>query len=218
MLPDVSMARTSSTSTYGGPVADGNVGGNIGAAAGAAAKPASGPTKASKALAVIALNNALTFRRMIRPTSPVVFARQGYTELRSAAILDDLSYNAHQARCAKAFHGPSCGKGEEAVLAVARAGKKRHPYHRRRRGGQAARGYSNGTPGLAAIDVGTNSCRLLIAVPEWQVQSGDGQASTISRVIGSLTAHIRLGESLETTSTLTEAALDSTVAALKVCA
>src|SRR5258706_11830440 len=155
---------------------------------------------------------------MIRPTSPVVFARQGYTELRSAAILDDLSYNAHQARCAKAFHGPSCGKGEEAVLAVARAGKKRHPYHRRRRGGQAARGYSNGTPVLAAIEFGTNACRLLIAVPEWQVPSGDGQASTLPGRIDSYTANVRLGESLERTGTITEAALDSTVAALKVCA
>jgi len=104
------------------------------------------------------------------------------------------------------------------VLAVARAGKKRHPYHRRRRGGQAARLHSNGTPVLAAIDVGTNACRLLIAVPEWHVQSGDGQASTIPRVIDSYTANVRLGESLERTGTITEAALDRTVAALKICA
>ena len=38
------------------------------------------------------------------------------------------------------------------------------------------------------------------------------------RVIDSYTANVRLGESLERTGTLTEAALDRTVAALKVCA
>jgi exopolyphosphatase / guanosine-5'-triphosphate,3'-diphosphate pyrophosphatase len=104
------------------------------------------------------------------------------------------------------------------VLAVARAGKRRHPYHRRRRGGHGARIHPNGTAVLAAIDVGTNACRLLIAVPEWQVQGGDAQASTIPRVIDSYTANVRLGESLERTGTITEAALDRTVAALKVCA
>src|SRR5258706_12681210 len=223
MLPEVSMARTSSTSTSCGPVADGNVGGNIGAAAGAAAKPDSGPTKASKALAAIALNNALTFRRMIRPTLPVAFARRGYTEPASAAILarlmDDLSFLAHQAGCAGTFHGPSSGKrGRKPVLAVARAGKKRHPYHRRRRGGQGMHIHANGKPALAAIDVGTKACRLLIAVPEWHVQGGDDQASTIPRVIDSYTANVRLGESLERTGTICEAALDRTVAALKICA
>src|ERR1700674_1779736 len=75
MLPDVSMARTSSTSTSCGPVADGNVGGNAGIAAGAAGKPAPGPMKKSKVLAAIALNNALTFRRMIRPTSFVAVCK-----------------------------------------------------------------------------------------------------------------------------------------------
>src|SRR6266478_2283904 len=85
MLPEVSMARTSSTSTSCGPVADGNVGGNAGIGAGAAAKPTSGPRNASKALAAIALNDALTFRRMIRPASAVAFAAETYTEPEPAA-------------------------------------------------------------------------------------------------------------------------------------
>ena len=85
------------------------------------------------------------------------------------------------------------------MLAVARAGKKRHPYHRRRRGGPGTRVHTNGAPVLAAIDVGTNACRLLIAVPEWHVQGGDSQASTFPRVIDSYTANVRLGESLERT-------------------
>src|SRR6266576_1910190 len=106
MLPDVSMARTSSTSTSCGPVADGNVGGNGKGAAGAAAKPASGPMNASKALAAIALNDALTFRRMIRPPQlwplqPKLIQNQGQRQM------DDLSFSAHQSGCAKTLQGPS---------------------------------------------------------------------------------------------------------------
>jgi exopolyphosphatase/guanosine-5'-triphosphate,3'-diphosphate pyrophosphatase len=68
-------------------------------------------------------------------------------------------------------------------------------------------------PVLGAIDVGTNACRLLIAVPD----SHAHQPST-PRVIDSYTANVRLGESLEKTGTITEAALDRTIEALKVCA
>jgi exopolyphosphatase/guanosine-5'-triphosphate,3'-diphosphate pyrophosphatase len=105
------------------------------------------------------------------------------------------------------------------VLASMRAGKKRHPYHRRRRTGQGARVQQvNGTAVLGAIDVGTNACRLLIAVPDAYGSGSEGQPSTIPRVIDSYTANVRLGESLERTGLITEAALDRTVAALKVCA
>jgi exopolyphosphatase/guanosine-5'-triphosphate,3'-diphosphate pyrophosphatase len=107
-------------------------------------------------------------------------------------------------------------KQEDTVLAAERAGKKRHPYHRRRRGGQSARAFSNGAPVLGAIDVGTNACRLLIAVPQVHLSGDYGGA--VPRVIDSYTANVRLGESLERTGTITEAALDRTVAALKVCA
>ena len=56
---------------------------------------------------------------------------------------------------------------EETVPGAARPGSKRHPYRRRRN--RYGRGHAqvNGTPVLAAIDVGTNACRLLIAVPEY---------------------------------------------------
>lgn len=63
-------------------------------------------------------------------------------------------------------------------------------------------------PVLAAIDLGTNACRLLIAVP------GDKGP----RVIGSFSATVRLGEGLTSGGTLSEAALDRTVEALKTCA
>jgi exopolyphosphatase / guanosine-5'-triphosphate,3'-diphosphate pyrophosphatase len=98
---------------------------------------------------------------------------------------------------------------------VARAGAKRHPYRRLRRSAsnRAARSAANGVPVLGAIDVGTNACRLLIAVPE-----GQGLLPPIPRVIDSYTANVRLGESLEKTGAITEAALDRTIEALKVCA
>ena len=98
---------------------------------------------------------------------------------------------------------------------VARAGSKRHPYRRRRRGFAHARPSTNGTPVLGAIDVGTNACRLLIAVPEYDASKGH---TLVPRVIDSFTANVRLGESLERTGTITGAALDRTIAALKECA
>jgi len=86
--------------------------------------------------------------------------------------------------------------------------KKRHPYRRRRRKTQN-RGQG---PVLGAIDVGTNACRLLIAVP----QRGNGIA--MPRVIDSYTASVRLGEGLERHGIITDAALTRTIEALKICA
>src|SRR5882672_9124542 len=100
------MARTSSTSTSCGPVADGKVGGNAGIGAGAAAKPTSGPRNASKALAAIAPNDALTFRRMIRP--PQLWPLQvKLIQNRDQRQMDDLSFSTHQSGCAKTFRRPS---------------------------------------------------------------------------------------------------------------
>jgi exopolyphosphatase/guanosine-5'-triphosphate,3'-diphosphate pyrophosphatase len=101
------------------------------------------------------------------------------------------------------------------VPGAARPGSKRHPYRRRRN--RYGRGHAevNGTPVLGAIDVGTNACRLLIAVPEYDASRGQ---MLVPRVIDSFTANVRLGESLERTGTITVAALDRTIAALKECA
>jgi exopolyphosphatase/guanosine-5'-triphosphate,3'-diphosphate pyrophosphatase len=131
--------------------------------------------------------------------------------------MNDPSWNSEQAGCAKTLSAPSLVKREEPVLAAAHAGKKRHPYHRRRRGGQEPRARSNGSPVLGAIDVGTNACRLLIAVPEKR-PNGISYNGAVPRVIDSYTANVCLGESLERTGALTEAALDRTIAALKICA
>ena len=70
-----------------------------------------------------------------------------------------------------------------------------------------AAGAGNGSA-FAAIDLGTNACRLLVAVPD------GGRA----RIIGSYSASVRLGEGLEREGTLNEAALSRALDALKQCA
>lgn len=63
-------------------------------------------------------------------------------------------------------------------------------------------------PHYAALDLGTNNCRLLIARPQ-----GQGFA-----VIDAFSRIVRLGEGLATTGRLSDAAIDRTIAALRVCA
>jgi exopolyphosphatase / guanosine-5'-triphosphate,3'-diphosphate pyrophosphatase len=60
----------------------------------------------------------------------------------------------------------------------------------------------------AALDLGTNNCRLLIARPQ-----GAGFA-----VIDAFSRIVRLGEGLATTGRLSDAAIDRTLAALRICA
>ncbi|NJR77808.1 Ppx/GppA phosphatase family protein [Sphingomonas corticis] len=68
---------------------------------------------------------------------------------------------------------------------------------------------SRGTPRhYAALDLGTNNCRLLIARPQ-----GDGFA-----VVDAFSRIVRLGEGLATTGRLSDAAIERTIAALRVCA
>jgi exopolyphosphatase/guanosine-5'-triphosphate,3'-diphosphate pyrophosphatase len=79
------------------------------------------------------------------------------------------------------------------------------------RGAAASRRAPRGAgraPAYAALDLGTNNCRLLIATP-----AGAG-----FRVIDAYSRVVRLGEGLEATGRLSEAAMDRAVAALAVCA
>ena len=62
---------------------------------------------------------------------------------------------------------------------------------------------------LAVLDLGTNNCRLLIA-------QLDGRGGF--RVVDSFSRVVRLGEGVEATGQLSEAAITRTVAALKICA
>ncbi|MEO1000240.1 MAG: Ppx/GppA phosphatase family protein [Pseudomonadota bacterium] len=59
-----------------------------------------------------------------------------------------------------------------------------------------------------AIDLGTNSCRMLIAAP-------DGSRF---RIIDAFSKPVRLGQDLEETGRLSEAAIERTIKALNVCA
>jgi exopolyphosphatase / guanosine-5'-triphosphate,3'-diphosphate pyrophosphatase len=73
-------------------------------------------------------------------------------------------------------------------------------------------------PSYAALDLGTNNCRLLIArravsLPPTGVSRGGG-----FRVIDAFSRIVRLGEGLAATGRLSEAAMTRTIEALKVCA
>jgi exopolyphosphatase / guanosine-5'-triphosphate,3'-diphosphate pyrophosphatase len=82
-------------------------------------------------------------------------------------------------------------------------GKPGKPRRRRRHPGRRR------PPVLAALDLGTNNCRLLIASP-----ARDGGM----RIVDSFSRIVRLGEGVARTGVLSEAAMERTVAALKVCA
>ena len=71
--------------------------------------------------------------------------------------------------------------------------------------GSAAAGVENGV--YAALDLGTNNCRLLIASP-----AGDG-----FRVVDSFSRIIRLGEGISATGSISDAAIDRAIAALSIC-
>ena len=63
-------------------------------------------------------------------------------------------------------------------------------------------------PAFAALDLGTNNCRMLVGTP-----SGDS-----FRVLDSFSRIVRLGEGLHSTGCLNEAAMDRAIGALHACA
>ena len=77
---------------------------------------------------------------------------------------------------------------------------------RNNRNRRHSRRYANA---YAALDLGTNNCRLLIAVP--QDKGG-------FRVIDGFSKIVRLGEGLSQTGMLSQEAMDRSVEALKICA
>jgi exopolyphosphatase/guanosine-5'-triphosphate,3'-diphosphate pyrophosphatase len=64
-----------------------------------------------------------------------------------------------------------------------------------------------GTGVYAALDLGTNNCRLLIACP-----AGDS-----FRVVDSFSRIIRLGEGIAATGSISDAAIERAIAALSIC-
>ena len=65
-----------------------------------------------------------------------------------------------------------------------------------------------GEPVYGALDLGTNNCRLLVATPN---RHGFDVVDSFSRIV-------RLGEGLQASGELSEAAIERTISALKVCA
>ncbi len=96
--------------------------------------------------------------------------------------------------------GRGAGRSRQAALPVDRL-PDRSPE-------RAARGRWPETRHYAALDLGTNNCRLLIARPQ-----GKGFA-----VIDAFSRIVRLGEGLATTGQLSDAAIERTLAALRICA
>lgn len=134
-----------------------------------------------------------------------------------------------------AADAPAHPAGETGAAAQAKTGKKRRPNRHRRRGrskaGQqeaviaAAVEQSNpakpsepdntrrepryaGAPLYAALDLGTNNCRLLVATP-----TRPGQF----RVIDAFSRIVRLGEGLGATGRLSPNAMSRAIEALKIC-
>ncbi len=97
-----------------------------------------------------------------------------------------------------ASHGSRPPTGKEGRPPKSRVGA---PYHLRRKSGRWRHTY-------AAIDLGTNNCRLLVAKPQ---RRG-------FRVIDAFSRSVRLGEGVEQTGSLSPDAMDRAVEALKVCA
>ncbi len=82
--------------------------------------------------------------------------------------------------------------------------------HDRRGNGQSfLHGSDSGSPLYAALDLGTNNCRLLIAQP-----TRPGQF----RVVDAFSRIVRLGEGLGASGRLSQEAMDRSIEALKVCA
>lgn len=67
---------------------------------------------------------------------------------------------------------------------------------------------SHGNVRLAAIDLGTNNCRMLIAAP--------GESGL--RIVDSISRIVRLGEGLSKSGVLCDAAMARTIDAIKICA
>jgi len=84
--------------------------------------------------------------------------------------------------------------------------RRRRRWRERRR--QHVHPAGEGGPFYAALDLGTNNCRLLVAQP----------TADSFRVVDSFSRIVRLGEGVSRSGRLSEAAMERAVGALRVCA
>ena len=96
--------------------------------------------------------------------------------------------------------------GSETATPQGRSSRRRARHHRGR--SHASSNANSGAPTYAALDLGTNNCRLLIA-------RDDGHTH---RVIDSYSRVVRLGQGLASTGKLSDASMDAAVEAIGVCA
>jgi exopolyphosphatase/guanosine-5'-triphosphate,3'-diphosphate pyrophosphatase len=90
----------------------------------------------------------------------------------------------------------------------ARGPRRRSPWGRRHiRAQPELSGADRPAPTYAALDLGTNNCRLLVARP----------TSDSFRVVDAFSRIIRLGEGVSSTGRISEAAIDRALDALAVC-
>lgn len=88
--------------------------------------------------------------------------------------------------------------------------RKRPPRDDQNRGGQGRRRRQRNnrqSPRFAALDLGTNNCRLLIAAPRGRNL----------RIVDAFSRIVRLGENLSRTGRLSNEAMDRTIDVLKIC-
>jgi exopolyphosphatase/guanosine-5'-triphosphate,3'-diphosphate pyrophosphatase len=92
--------------------------------------------------------------------------------------------------------------------AIERVPQSEPPWGRRSPGRRdAGFGSDRGGPTYAALDLGTNNCRLLVARP-----AGDS-----FRVVDAFSRIVRLGEGISSSGRLSEAAIERSLEALEVC-
>ena len=101
------------------------------------------------------------------------------------------------------------GQGESPASTTARAGGHPGPGATEQRTHPSGNSHARRSRGplYAALDLGTNNCRLLIARPHEQS----------FRVLDGFTRIVRLGEGLSATGRLSDAAMDRTIEALRLC-
>ena len=99
-------------------------------------------------------------------------------------------------------------KGQKRKYAVNVVRQKANHQARRRRGRKRQKRHKRIDSVIAALDLGTNNCRLLIA----KVQPGG------FRVVDGFSRIVRLGEGLDASGRLSQRAMDRTRVALKACA
>ncbi len=104
--------------------------------------------------------------------------------------------------------GPAAKSSQPIVAETSPPGDRHAAVAVKSAASQSARPPAPEVERLAALDLGTNNCRLLIASPRGRKL----------RIVDAFSRIVRLGEGLSQTGRLSEAAMERTIDALKVCA